>query len=176
MASITALYPAFKGVNEPNQVILRNIDSLKTCDLFFLFSHEIEQLDRKEIQVLKDYSAIGGVILVEASEKHDINSAGDLIARQLSFNSWTWQRGLERNHPLRTEPFLFALLPEINRCPLEVWHNNEGIVLIEGELSAAWGFDEELLLSREEIRAAQEFGINLLHFGWRRRNLNQLLG
>ena len=176
MTSIAALCSNFKGAQEPNKVILRNVDTLKTCDLFFLPTNDVEKLDPKEISVIKEYLAIGGVVLFEVSRGHNISNAGDLIARKFSFNSWTWQQDLGREHPLRTEPFLFALLPEIDRCPIEVWHNGSGIILIEGELSAAWGFDEELLLSRGEIRAAQEFGINLLHFGWRRRNLNQLLG
>ena len=175
MASIAALYPNFKGLKEPNKVILRTIDTLANCDLFFIPSNDVEGLDSKEVEVLKQYLAKGGVILFEVAGEHNIINAGDLISRKFSFNSWTWQRDLDRNHPLRTEPFVFAMLPEVSRCPIEVWHNNGGIVLVEGELSAAWGFDEELLLSRSEIRAAQEFGINLLHFGWRRRNLNQLL-
>ena len=175
MASIAALYPNFKGLKEPNKVILRTIDTLANCDLFFIPSNDVEGLDSKEVEVLKQYLAKGGVILFEVAGEHNIINAGDLISRKFSFNSWTWQRDLDRNHPLRTEPFVFAMLPEVSRCPIEIWHNNEGIVLVDGELSAAWGFDEELLLSRSEIRAAQEFGINLLHFGWRRRNLNQLL-
>ena len=174
MTSIAALYPNFKGLKEPNRVILRTIDTLATCDLFFILSNDVEGLDSKEVEVLKQYLA-RGIILFEVAEEHNIVNAGDLIARKFGFNSRTWQKNLDRNHPLRTEPFLFAMLPEVSRCPIEVWHNNGGIILVEGELSAAWGFDEELLLSRGEIRAAQEFGINLLYFGWRRRNLNQLL-
>ena len=175
MASVPALYPNFKGAKELNKVVLRTIDTLKTCHLFFIAGSDVERLDRKEIEVLKEYLAIGGIVLFETSEEQNIDNAADLIAKKFSFNFWTWQKDLARNHPLRTEPFLFALLPEVNRCPIEVWHNDSGIILVEGELSAAWGFDEELLLSREEIRAAHEFGINMLYFGWRRRNLNQLL-
>jgi hypothetical protein len=47
--------------------------------------------------------------------------------------------------------------------------------LIMGELSAAWGLDEELSLPRSDIRTAQELGINILHFAWHRRQLTQLL-
>lgn len=175
MASVHSLYSHFEGAPELNQIILRSIDTLKTCDLFFILSQEVAKLDRQEIAVLKQYLAMGGVVVFEVSRGENINSVGDLVAQKLEFDPSIWQKDLARKHPLRTEPFLFALLPEIDRCPIEVWHNDGGIILVEGELSSAWGFDEDLLLSRSEVRAAHEFGINMLYFGWRRRSLKQLL-
>ena len=80
---------------------------------------------------------------------------------------------LARNHPLRTQPFLFAQLPIVEGCPLHLFHWG-GLVLAIGTLSSAWGIDETLSLSRETIRTAQEMGINLLHFAWKRRQLTQL--
>ena len=175
LASVSALYPAFQGAKEPRLTTLRNIRNLTSCDLFFLFSDGIDKLDSGEITVLQDYLQKGGIILIEESKNYGIDRVGNLIARKFSFDPLTWQTKLGKNHPLRTQPFLFAGLPEIQRHPIEVWYHEQGLVLIEGELSAAWGFDEELMLSREEIRAAQEFGINLLRFGWYRRKLTQLL-
>ncbi|NJM75979.1 MAG: hypothetical protein HC852_09555 [Acaryochloridaceae cyanobacterium RU_4_10] len=77
------------------------------------------------------------------------------------------------NHPLQNQPFLFGQLPIIEGCPLYVltWG---GVVFSIGSISRAWGLDSRLSLSRETIRAAQEWGINLLHFGWRRYQLTQL--
>jgi hypothetical protein len=49
-----------------------------------------------------------------------------------------------------------------------------GIILIVGDLSAGWGIDELRSLPRETIRTAQEMGINLLHYAWRRRQMLQL--
>ena len=77
---------------------------------------------------------------------------------------------LDRNHPIRTKPFLFAGLPQINKHPISIWIGG-GIVVVIGNLSSAWGLDEKLSLSRETIRTAQEMGINILHFAWRRRQL-----
>jgi hypothetical protein len=45
-----------------------------------------------------------------------------------------------------------------------------------GDLSSAWGLDPDLSLSRADIRTAQELGINILHFAWKRRSMMQLLG
>jgi hypothetical protein len=80
---------------------------------------------------------------------------------------------LDRLHPLRTQPFLFGQFPTLPQQAIQVlnWQN---IVLVIGDLSAAWGLDEELSLSRETIRSAQEMGINILHFAWQYRHLSGL--
>jgi len=76
-------------------------------------------------------------------------------------------------HPLKTQPFLFSALPKIQQNPVRLF-NWGGVVLAIGDLSLAWGLDSGLELPREKIRNAQELGINLLHFAWRRRHLTQL--
>jgi hypothetical protein len=48
------------------------------------------------------------------------------------------------------------------------------MVLVIGNLGEAWGVDEALMLSRETMRSAQELGINLLHFAWKRRELTHV--
>jgi len=53
--------------------------------------------------------------------------------------------------------------------------NREGIIVVIGNLSSAWGLNGNLSLSRETIRSAQEMGMNILHFAWRRRELTQLV-
>ncbi len=76
-------------------------------------------------------------------------------------------------HPLKNQPFLFQILPQIRRYPIRVFHWG-GIILVIGDLSLAWGVNGGLELPREKIRNAHEFGINLLHFASRRRQLTQL--
>ncbi|MBW4472518.1 MAG: hypothetical protein KME45_19415 [Stenomitos rutilans HA7619-LM2] len=78
-----------------------------------------------------------------------------------------------RDHLLHTRPFLFAQLPCLAFNPIYLF-NWGGIVLSIGALSSAWGIDDALSLPRETIRSAQEMGINLLHFAWKRRQLTQL--
>jgi hypothetical protein len=80
---------------------------------------------------------------------------------------------LSRNHPLRTQPFLFAALPTVNGQALKILTGG-GILIFIGNLSAAWGLDEKLSLGRETIRTAQEMGINILHYARTRRKLTQL--
>jgi hypothetical protein len=80
---------------------------------------------------------------------------------------------LERTHPLRHQPFMFGQFPVVQGMPIEVlaWG---GMVLVIGNLGDAWGVDEAMLLPRETMRSAQELGINLLHFAWKRRELTHV--
>ena len=79
-----------------------------------------------------------------------------------------------RNHPLRNQPFLFSQFPIINDQLIQIF-NWGGIVLIIGDLSAAWGINGNFNLSRETIRTAQEMGINLLHFAWQKHHLTKAM-
>ncbi len=78
-------------------------------------------------------------------------------------------------HPLRRHPFLFSGWPVIDGYPLQVraWG---GLVGVLGPLAAAWTVDSGLARSRETLRTAQEFGINLLHYAQHRRHLSRLQG
>lgn len=80
---------------------------------------------------------------------------------------------IDRHHPLRTTPFLFAQWPIVNHQSLHLYHWG-GIVVVIGAVSSAWGLDETLSLPRETIRTAQELGINLLQFACYRQQLLQL--
>lgn len=80
---------------------------------------------------------------------------------------------LRKNHPLLSEPFLFAQPPKIGRQPTYVFCWG-GLVLIISNLANAWQLDERLSLSRRNIRTTQEWGINLLHYAWRHHHLTQL--
>lgn len=78
-----------------------------------------------------------------------------------------------RQHPLRNQPFLFGQFPLVEDQEIKIF-NWGSIILVIGPLSSAWGLGESFNLPREMIRTAQEIGINILHFAWRRRQLMQL--
>lgn len=95
---------------------------------------------------------------------------------QLALNlgmSGTHMGQLSPWHPIKTQPFLFSALPKIKQNPVRLF-NWGGVILAIGDLSLAWGLNSGVELPREKIRNAQELGINLLHFAWRRRHLTQL--
>ena len=80
---------------------------------------------------------------------------------------------LRRDHSLRTRPFLFAGLPIVNQKVIEIVTGG-GIILTIGDLASAWGLDKELKMPRLAIRTAQEFGINIVNYAWKRRQLTGL--
>jgi len=79
---------------------------------------------------------------------------------------------LPEDHPLRYQPFVFGQLPCRLGHPIAVktW---DGLVLVVGDISRAWGGDSTLELPREVLRAAQEWGVNLLHFAAQRQQWMQ---
>jgi hypothetical protein len=76
------------------------------------------------------------------------------------------------DHPLGTTPFLFSRWPDVGVQPLQLF-NWGSVLLLMGNLVAAWGPDGTRSRSRDTIRTAHELGINLLHYAWRRRQLIQ---
>ncbi|MCC5637942.1 DUF4159 domain-containing protein [Nostoc sp. CHAB 5844] len=142
-------------------------------DLLFMTGSEPLILNVQELANLKSYLDSGGVLLVE--------SPTDAVDRLESVLDITENLGtpledlrrLDRHHPLRIQPFLFAALPTFNQKPMQILVA-AGIVLVIGDLSLCWGLDEKLTLPRETIRTAQELGINILNFAWNRKQMTQL--
>lgn len=173
MQSVSSLYPTLQGATEIGEA---NVETdLSNYDLVYITGLQAMDLDDKELRQFRQYLGTGGVILVELSKynRHLLEQVKLAIAYQFHITLQSWQE-LGLNHPLWTQPFLFAKPPKINQQPIQLW-NGGGIILLEGELSAAWGLDENLNLERHDIRSAQEFGINILSFALQRRHITQLL-
>jgi hypothetical protein len=83
---------------------------------------------------------------------------------------------IDRSHLLRRQPFLFSQFPTVNEHPLYLW-NWGNIILAIGDLSRSWDLDphdQDFMTSRESLRNAHEFGINLLQFATSHHHLTQL--
>ncbi len=80
---------------------------------------------------------------------------------------------IDRHHRLKAQPFLFSDLPIVNHETIQVF-NWGGIILSVGFLSSGWGNQENMNLSRETLRSAQEFGINILDFACQKQLLSKL--
>jgi hypothetical protein len=172
--SAAALYPYLQAETEIGQVSLQTPKSVASYDLFYLADWQIVELDEAEIYTLKNYLKMGGIILIDCPTNNEslVDSINDIITQELETDLQSWQE-FSRNHPLRSQPFLFAALPNINQSLVQVWQGG-GIILVIGTLSNAWGLDDESL-NRNDIRTAQELGINFLHFALRRRQITQLI-
>jgi len=94
-----------------------------------------------------------------------------LFAQHLGTRLIRWQ-DLDFSHPLRTTPFLFSALPLREQHPLQIF-SGDGLMLVIGDLSAAWMPDPQQAIARDTIRTAQELGANLLHYAWCRQTLMQ---
>ncbi|WP_414579169.1 DUF4159 domain-containing protein [Anabaena sp. CCY 9402-a] len=152
---------------------LEHINNAIAYDLLFTTGVQPLSLNTQELTHLKSYLDAGGVLLVE-SPTDAIDRLESIVDIADKFNTNLEDlRKLDRNHPMRIHPFLFAALPVINQKPIQILIAG-GIVLVIGDLSAAWGLDEKLTFSRETIRTAQELGLNILHFAWSRKQMTQL--
>ncbi|MBD2692092.1 DUF4159 domain-containing protein [Anabaena catenula] len=171
--SVETLYPALQGAAQVGQIDLQTNPT--EYDLIHLTGWQVLNLEQQQIDTCNQYLQTGGVIFIEVPSDSSmlIEDIKNLIAYHFEMPLQSWQE-LNRTHPLRTKPFLFAKLPSINEQTLHIF-NAGGIILVEGELSSAWGLDDDLKLERNDIRTAQELGINFLHFALRRRQMTQWL-
>jgi Domain of unknown function (DUF4159) len=173
LQAIEVLYPSLKGADELGQVTLaEGGERLQHYDALYLTGKQKLELSLPELNALKAYLDHGGVLLVDiAAEATELRDSIQQLAQQLG----TPLQPLTalRNHPLRIRPFLFAALPLSHQQPIQVAVGG-GILLVTGDLALSWGPDPDLNLSRIVIRTAQELGINLLHYAWRRRQLTGL--
>ncbi|RUS92553.1 hypothetical protein DSM106972_098690 [Dulcicalothrix desertica PCC 7102] len=168
LQSIEPLYFYLRGTDEAGQVSLS--ENFQEYDLLYLTGQEALSFNDIELEALKNYLNSGGVLLVDAPrDAIPLIESTYSLGEQLK-NPLRPLAELRRDHPLRTHPFLFAALPIVNQRPIEI-STAGGIILITGDLASAWGLDKDLTLPRVAIRTAQELGINILAYAWKRRQL-----
>ncbi|MBD1909340.1 DUF4159 domain-containing protein [Leptolyngbya sp. FACHB-16] len=172
--STSALYPSLQGIAAPNVLSLQ-AEAIAPYDLLLLDADHVSELSGTEQDVLSEYLTQGGMVLIELLDTNEFAIANFQNWIEHSFQTAleSWHE-LSNDHPVRSHPFLFAALPEVDQTSIQVWCGG-GIIFVAGGLSSAWAPDVQGMRSRNDIRTAQEFGINLLHFAWRRRHLTQLL-
>jgi Domain of unknown function (DUF4159) len=176
MQSVPALYPFLQGETEIGKVSLQTPRSVNAYDLLYLADSQVVTFEEEEVETIRNYLRTGGIVLIDSpSYNEDFADIiiDDIIKDELEIDLQPWQK-IKREHPLRSQPFLFGALPHINGEQIELWSGG-GVILIRGALASAWGLDEEFLRDRNEIRTAQELGINILHFAWRRKQMTQLM-
>jgi hypothetical protein len=175
-AALSSLYPALQGC-PVGQTPLPGKPQTTAADydLLYLSSEHTLSLTEPEIVALKEYLNQGGTLLADVPANGAAFAKSVMALAQQIGTPLEYLNRLDRRHPLRTQPFLFAALPRLADRPIQVLTGG-GIVLVMGNLAAAWDLDEEFSLPRETIRTAQEFGINILKFACQRRSLTRLAG
>jgi hypothetical protein len=169
LESLDGLYPSLRG-----QVVQTvGMGQIEQSDRDLLFA-SASSISENDIDALKGYLDTGGTLLLEAvagdSETLEVIQT---IAQRLGLFLRSLLE-LSEQHPLKTKPFLFSELPNAYEQEIQLLVDG-GLIVLVGELSASWGASSQLAMPRSEIRTAQEFGINLLHYASRRRSLQQLL-
>ena len=170
LKATTGLYPQLQG-SQSVELVPVSDPKLKEYDLLYLTGqNSIIDKDR-EIKTLQQYLATGGVLLIDGLiGVNNFNQSALELTKKLGYSL----KPLSKTHYLRRQPFLFAAFPQsLNNQPIQIVCDR-GVIMVYGNLGSLWGVDEQLSLSREQIRSGQELGINILHYAWKRRCLTQL--
>ena len=177
MQALTTLFPTLQGCVETQADPLSQSIPTDFCDLLYLSPRKFLELkDESSLNQLRRYLDTGGVILIELAEsdlglKSIIQERFKQVLPTQVLQDW---ETLPAQHPLKTKPFLFSELPTLSGAQIKIHASNQGqLILVTGVLSSSWGIQKSL--PRNDIRTAQELGINLLHFAWQQRSFSHLL-
>ncbi len=171
LQAVEVLYPVLQGADTIDSIEWTG--DLQNYDLLYLTGQQGFSLNAREFAAVENYLKSGGTLLVDAApDATPLIEATQALAQKLKISLKSLDQD-RRDHPLRTRPFLFAALPQVNDHNIQILSGG-GLVLSIGNLASAWGLDAALSLSRTTIRTAQELGINVLHYAWKRRQLTHL--
>ena len=166
LRSVEDIYPSLKGAETVDRLTWD--EDMHPYELLYLTGHRGLSLNNYQFSKLESYLKSGGTLLVDADVKSiELIQSVQAIAQHLQTPLKSLQEA-RRDHPLRIKPFLFSALPMIDETRIQLLSGG-GIILTIGNLGGLWGLDEELQRSRTEIRTAQELGVNILHFAWKRK-------
>ncbi|MBW4652213.1 MAG: hypothetical protein KME20_04045 [Kaiparowitsia implicata GSE-PSE-MK54-09C] len=128
---------------------------------------------REAGQRLKSYIDDGGRVLLDTASETVTNSMRTAILTELFCGStlMDWSDLQAEKHPILRKPFIFSVSPIDSGQVLQV-SVGEQFIWISGALSAMWRGTGQM--KREDIRTAQELGINLLRLMWQQRQLTYL--
>ena len=166
LRAVEDIYPSLKGAESVAQVTWD--EDMHPYELLYLTGDRGLSLNNHQFSKLSSYLKSGGTLLVDAPvNSTELIQSVQAIAQHLQTPLKSLQEA-RRDHPLRMKPFLFSALPMIDETRIQLLSGG-GIILAIGNLGGLWGLDEELQRSRADIRTAQELGINILHFAWKRK-------
>ncbi|MBN2007539.1 MAG: DUF4159 domain-containing protein [Anaerolineae bacterium] len=150
---------------------------LEDYTLVYLVGHQSFKPTQEEIQIIYNYHKNGGVIFIESC-RHDVNEGP--APAEASFNEILASLGVQLksaapSHDLFGDPFLFAGAPagfeDADKGQLRV---SEGIIVSTYDYGCLWqGEHRSRIAQREEIRAAMEWGANLINYALKHNRKNK---
>jgi hypothetical protein len=133
-------------------------EQLLSFDLVYLYADRAFTANEKKLAALRTYLTSGHCLIIEAFNPAAEDSCKALLAG-LTVNAQVPEVG----QPLLSEPFLFTAPPPGFRDGVVLAAEN--LIYSSAGYGLAWsGKFEAGVTSRGDIRAAHEWGINLLHY------------
>ncbi|ACK69590.1 conserved hypothetical protein [Gloeothece citriformis PCC 7424] len=195
IGSTEILYPKLQGVEpvglinwkgeeqqseESGGKIRWRVSDLEQYDLLYVTGSQLN-LSPQQIKALKSYIDRGGVLFVDSLGENSpiTNYVKELFQNELSKKESEQKeseqlKSIGKRHPLRRMPFLFGAFPSGGfGQPVNLFCGG-GVILATGNLASVWGLDQQMSISREVLRSAQELGVNILHYAWQRRIMTKL--
>jgi hypothetical protein len=144
---------------------------LSRYTLVYLVAQGAFQLTADEMNVLYVYLRSGGTLLFEACHQAPEAAKAEAALLDLLSSFGVTVTELPTDHALLTEPNFFAVPPvgfETSGTPgLKI---GEGVIVSAYDYGCLWqGARRDCAASREEIRAAHEWGSNLIAYALARR-------
>ncbi len=145
-------------------------EGLAAYSLVYLTGRDAFQLSRDEMNALYTYLQGGGTCLIESCRRDgEGDPAADAAFLDLLASMGVQLDPLPSGHPLLTDPFLFAVPPSGFEAEGRVLVGG-GVVLSTFDYGCLWCAERRgRPAGREEIRAAMEWGANLVAYALARR-------
>lgn len=155
-----------------DEVALSADSVLADYTLVLLVGAKGHQMKRDEMTALYAYLQAGGTVLVESCRQHPAQAAASDTAFDEVFTSLGLQPApVPADHPLLSQPYLFAAPPdgfETEGAP--VLKAADALIVSTFDYGCLWqGERRGMPATRDEIRAALEWGANLVDFAARRQ-------
>lgn len=153
------------------EVDLATKDRLENCDLLHITGFTLSKWQEEKslsqlASIIRPYLEGGGTVFSEA--EHDSTSLRALLYQVVGKNKFL---PIDTQHSIKRQPFRFGKMPMLGNHEVEM-SCGAGVILTSSAFNQAWNDDK---LSRQDIRSAQELGINLLYFAAQRRHYYDLL-
>ena len=156
-------------VDDP--VTLTSGADLSPYTLVYLIAQDTPQLDSDEMTVLYTYLQNGGTLLLEACRKTATAESVATAFIEMLSSFGVKVVDLPSDHSLLCEPHFFAVPPvgydSVGTSSIKV---SDGVIVSTYDHGCVWqGERKGQPATREEIRAAHEWGINLVTYALARR-------
>jgi hypothetical protein len=153
---------------------LRAASGREPLILYVAGGDEFQPLTDDQFEGLRRYLGDGGLLFGEASKGSDAFAKG---FGEVAKKAGATMKKVAKDSPLLSAHYMFSSAPQGGNDGALTADLDAGVILSTYDYGAAWQGDvskPDAADSRERIRAAQEFGLNVISFAAKRRRQLQL--